>query len=278
MSLTTPTRPLTHQLQIPMLGLGTWQLRGDECASVVKQAMEVEYTHIDTALMYENHREIAQGMSGFDREKVFITSKLAVGELEPSQVAAQAERILRELDTDYLDALLIHWPDSSVDMNRTFEAFSELFKSEKIRSAGVSNFTISHLERYKEWFGPVLCINQVEFHPYLVQSELLAYCEQHDIRVCSYSPIARKDVLEDAAVKEIAERRECTPAQVVLRWHLQHGLIAIPKASSREHLAENLASIEVRLSREDVERIDQLDQAKRMVNPEWGEFAQAAEG
>jgi diketogulonate reductase-like aldo/keto reductase len=257
---------------IPALGLGTWQLTGSKCENAVKIALELGYNHIDTAEAYGNQKEIGKAINGFGRKKLFITSKIWNDNLHFQGTINSCDKILKELGTDYLDLLLIHWPVKKIPFEETFRAFEELEKSGKAKSFGVSNFTIRHLEEALPKAKISIVNNQCEFHPYLFQKELLEYCNQHKIIFTAYSPLGRKEILDDKLIKEIAEKYSKTAAQVCLRWIFEKGIVVIPKASSEEHLKENMEIFGWELSKEDSQKIDSIQKNRRIINPFFGDF------
>jgi len=252
--------------KVPVLGLGTWRLKGKECTSIVKKALELGYTHIDTAEMYENESEIGKATRGYDRSKLFITSKVWPRNLHYDDVITACERSLKKLDTDYLDLYLIHWPNESVPAEETFSAMGELRKRGLIKSVGVSNYTIVQLEGALSVSPVDIVTNQVEFHPYLYQKELLEYCNANKIILTAWAPLARGEILNDPELKRIAKLYQKTTAQVSLRWLLQKGLIAIPKASKEKNLKENIAIFDWSLTEDDISSIDTISIEKRLID------------
>jgi len=255
--------------EIPAVGLGTWQLEGEKCRRVVKQAIKIGYRHIDTAEIYGNQRFIGQAIKGV-REEIFITSKVWFENLHYDDVLSACENSLKELKTDYIDLYLIHWPNRSVDIKETMSAMKKLLDDGLIRNIGVSNFTINHLKDALKT-GVRIVANQVEFHPYLYQKELLDFCRKNDILVIAYSPLGRGHVLKDEKIIEIARKHNKTPAQVCLRWLYEKGIASIPKASSVKRLKENIDIFDFSLGK-DAEKIDALNRNFRFVNPSFSDF------
>ncbi len=270
-----PSITLKDGKTIPQLGLGTWQLTGSACERTVREALALGYAHIDTAEMYGNEEEIGRAISGADREGLFITSKVMPGHLAPEQVRASCMASLEKLGTDYLDLYLIHWPVRGTDYAATFKALRGLQIEGRVRSVGVSNFTTGHLQELlplAEKVGLVIVDNQVEFHAELYQGELLAYCNGHGIALTAYSPLARRGLLENPVIAGIAKERGKAPAQVALAWLIAKGIVIIPKASSREHLAANMVAFDVRLTEEDRQAIDAIGTHARRIRPPFAEF------
>lgn len=258
-------------LDVPGLGLGTWKLTGQTCADRVREALELGYRHIDTAQMYENEEEVGRGMKESDtpREDVFLTTKLWFDELKGPDVAPSTEASLKRLGTDYVDLLLIHWPNEDVPLEETLAAMMKLQEQGKVSFIGVSNFTVGLWKRALER-APVN-VNQVEYHPFLNQQPLLDLARERSAYIIAYSPLARGEVLEDPTLKEIAERYRKSPAQIALRWLLQQDGVAaaIPKAAKSEHLRENRDIFDFELEASDLVRISDLRGSERMVDPAW---------
>lgn len=240
---------------IPIFGLGTWQLRGQQCVTAVKEALEMGYDHIDTADAYENHTQIRAALQTAEREKIFITTKIPKEHLD--QPIKHVERYLDELGVEYLDLVLLHWPKQDAPMAESLLKIQEM---DCVKSVGVSNFSIELLKKVmSQGFKPVT--NQVEFHIYLYHDELLAFCRQNDIVLTAYSPLARGKVIRDPLLTRIGEKHAASAVQTALAWILSKNAIAIPKASSRDHLQENLDAIKIELSEDEIAEIDALDQA-----------------
>ncbi|MDO5770126.1 MAG: aldo/keto reductase, partial [Psychrobacter sp.] len=248
---------------IPVLGLGTWQSTGQDCIDVVKEALQFGYEHIDTAQAYSNEREVGKGIqqSGVGREKFFLTTKIFPDDLkfQPEKLHVAAKRSLEALDVDYVDLLLLHWPDKRVPLSETMPALCELQKQGLTRHIGVSNFNIDSLLEAQRYADVPIVVNQVEFHPFIKQSTLEAFLNNHHILLEAYSPLARGDVFDNAVIKEIANKHSITPAQVSLAWILADAKrIAIPKTANPAHLQSNLDAVNVKLDNDDIERINGL--------------------
>ncbi len=225
---------------MPLLGLGTWQLRGATCTSIVKRAVELGYRLIDTADAYGNHEAIRAALKGFDRASLFLTTKIQYGRLRYREVLRDCDRCLRELGTEYVDLLLIHWPNDAIPIHETLRAFNELVDAGKIRSIGVSNFSIRQLTEALQVEGRPITNNQVRFHLYAYDPGLLAYCHAQRVTVTAYSPLGRGRILHNSALLAMARKYQRTPAQICLRWCLQKGVAVIPKTSSEDRLSENM--------------------------------------
>ena len=256
---------------MPALGFGTWESTGNDCRRAVKHALDAGYTHIDSAAAYGNQHDIGQALKeyGVEREKLFITSKIFRDSLVYEDAVRQAEASLRELMTEYLDLLLIHWPNDSVPMEETFSAFEKLHNSGKVKSIGVSNFSIRNLEKALKKSDLPISINQVEYHPLLNQEKLFAFCRGHGVNVTAYSPLARGVVFGNPVLKKIGERYGKSAGQVSLRWLIQKGLSAIPKSTNETHIRKNIDIFDFALTIAEMEEIDRIPDRKRMVKGEW---------
>jgi 2,5-diketo-D-gluconate reductase B len=262
-------------MELPLVGLGTWQLRGRECTRVVRKAISMGYRHIDTAHVYENHAAIGKALKDFDRSHLFLTSKIALEQIDLRSIASSVEKAcdlaLKELDVDYLDLYLLHFPDHTLPMAKIFKAIDKLVKKKKIRRAGVSNCTVHHLkDLLKEKCHP--SANQVEFHPYLYQKDLWKFCRSQEIRLIAYRSLGKKQLLSDPVFKRIGKKHGKSPAQVILRWLVQKEIPVIPKAASEKHLRENLEIFEFTLTKAEMLEIDRLNKFKRFCMPDLAEF------
>jgi len=251
---------------IPQLGFGVFQIKREDTVAAVHKALEVGYRHIDTAQGYGNEAEVGEAVrtSGLDRGEVFVTSKLRNGAHAPDAARAAFEGTLEALGFDHVDLFLIHWPlpmveDDYVETWRVFESFK---REGRARSIGVSNFQVAHLERLAEETETVPAVNQIELHPYLLNAEVDAYGRDHGIATQAWSPIAQGAVLDDPEIVAIAEQVGRSPAQVVLRWHLQRGTIVFPKSATPARIEENFKLFDFELSDDDVERISALDRGE----------------
>ncbi len=262
-----PLIPLRGDAQIPQLGFGVFQVPPAETAEVVSQALAVGYRHIDTAAAYRNEAAVGEALrsSGLAREEVFVTTKCFNDDhgYEPAKRAFHAS--LERLELDYVDLYLIHWPVPKHDLYvETWEAFIELRNEGLIRSIGVSNFKHEHLRRVIEETGETPAINQIELHPYLQQRALR--CEQQERRVLTeaWSPLAQGKALKEQAIVEIAETHSKTPAQIVIRWHLQLGNVVIPKSVTPERIEQNFHVFDFELADAEMDAIGRLDTGTRI--------------
>jgi len=264
------------QANIPVLGLGTWQSTGQDCIDVVSQALKIGYEHIDTAQAYGNEVEVGQGIkqSGVSRDKFFLTTKIFPDDMkfQPEKLIAAAKRSLKDLDTDYVDLLLLHWPDDRVPLSETIAALCELQKQGLTRNIGVSNFNIANIIEAKKYADVPIVVNQVEFHPFIKQNTLQTFLNNHHILLEAYSPLARGDVFDNEIIKEIADKHNVTPAQISLAWILSDkDRIAIPKTANPDHLQGNLDAINVQLSADELEKIGSLARSdgRKIEHPDY---------
>jgi 2,5-diketo-D-gluconate reductase A len=252
---------------IPQLGLGVFQIDPSETVEAVTTALETGYRHVDTAEMYGNEAEVGEAVRryGLDRSEVFVTSKLNNGFHRPDDARRAFDGTLAALGFDYLDLFLIHWPLPTRydgDFVSTWTTLEELRRDGRCRSIGVSNFQVDHLERLIAETDTVPAVNQIELHPYFQNREVREYDEAHGIATEAWAPIAQGAVLDDAVVGEIAAKAGRTPAQVVLRWQIQHGNIVFPKSVTPERIRENFEIFDFELEPGDVEAIDGLDRGE----------------
>jgi diketogulonate reductase-like aldo/keto reductase len=259
---------------VPQLGLGTWQLEGDACVESVARAIELGYRHIDTAFGYSNHRQVGEGVrrSGIDRGELFITTKIPPRKQNRSQVIEQGRMLQEELGIEYLDLLLIHWPDKKVTFTETLGAMGELVDRGVVRSIGVSNFNARITAEADEVSVKPIVTNQVEFHPMLYQKELLEACLKREIRITAYSPLAQGAVMSNDRLVKIAEAHGATAAQVAISWLIAKGTIVIPKATSETHLRSNIEAVDLELSPEEIASIDSIEERKRCIGGSWADY------
>jgi 2,5-diketo-D-gluconate reductase A len=264
---TVPTLALNDGTKIPQLGFGVFQIPPPDTAESVGAALDVGYRHIDTAEMYRNEAGVGEAIrtAGLSRDEVFITSKLSNACHHPDDARKAFEQTLTALGSEYVDLFLIHWPLPTLydgDYVSTWKVMEEFKAQGRARSIGVSNFQVAHLERLAAETDITPAVNQIELHPYLLNDEVRRYGEDHGILTEAWSPIAQGGVLDDPAITEIAGRLERTPAQVVLRWHLQRGSIVFPKSTTPSRIEENFDLFDFELSDGDIEAIAALDQGE----------------
>ncbi len=262
--MTVPTIMLNDGREIPQLGFGVFQIPPEETAAAVRTALEVGYRHLDTAQMYGNEAETLQGVldSGVPREDVWITSKLNNGAHEPDAARAAIDSSVDKLGGP-VDLYLIHWPLPTLyggDFVSTWKVLEEAHADGRLRSIGVSNFQVHHLNRLLQETTVVPAVNQIEVHPYFGNEAVRTFCGEHQIGVEAWSPIAQGKVLDDPTITDVAKRLGKSPAQVVLRWHVERGDIVFPKSVTRSRVEENFDLFDVELTEEDLALITALDQ------------------
>jgi diketogulonate reductase-like aldo/keto reductase len=267
--------PLVHAngAAIPALGLGTWTLSGPACVQAVEWALEAGYRHVDTAAMYGNEEAVGAGLraGGLKREEVFVTTKVWPDDLRPGDLERSAEDSLKRLRLEFADLLLIHWPNLGIPLRGTIEALCRVKRAGLARHIGVANFTVALLEEAVRLASEPLVTNQCEHHPHLDQTAVLTACRRHGLSFTSYCPLGRTSVLSERVIREIAAAHGKTPAQVVLRWHVQQeGVIAIPKSGDRRRIKENIEIFDFALSEAEMRRISGLARRDgRMISPSF---------
>jgi diketogulonate reductase-like aldo/keto reductase len=258
---------------IPAIGLGTWQGRGESCVHAVKSALECGYAHIDTAARYDNEREVGEGLraSGRARDSYFVTTKVWYTDIADGPLQRSAEASLTRLGLDAVDLLLVHWPNGDIPLADTLRALCEARRRGLARHVGVSNFPVRLLDEAVTRATEPLVANQCEYHPYLDQSRVAEACRRHGMAFISYSPFGSGTLLDEPVIRKIATRLGRSPAQVVLRWHLQQpGIAAIPRSGHPGRIAQNLDVLDFELDAHDMVAIFALARAQgRVINPEW---------
>lgn len=258
---------MTHSVhangaEIPAIGLGTFTLTGSTATRVVAEAIRAGYRHVDTAAMYDNEQAVGAGLreAGVPREEIFLTTKVWPSDISQGDLQRSVEASLTRLSVDQVDLALIHWPNPSIPLEDSIAALNEVRDRGLARHIGVSNFTVALVDEAVSLSGHPLVCNQVEYHPYLNQDRVLAACRRHGMAVVSYCPLGRgSELLVESVVREAAESHCKTPAQVVLRWHIQQeGVAGIPRSSNPEHVAANLDVFDFALSAGEVQAIDAL--------------------
>lgn len=264
---TSPSVQIGDGIEIPQLGFGVFQIPPDQVQARVEEALEAGYRHIDTAAAYNNEQGVGRALaaSGLSRDEVFITTKLRNGEQGRASAGDALKNSLDRLGLDRVDLYLIHWPSPARDAYvNSWRAMIDARQDGLVRAIGVSNFLSHHLDRLIAETGVTPAVDQIELHPYFTQPELTHVLYDRGVAVEAYSPLGQGRDLADPVIAEIAATADRSPAQVILRWHVQHGYIAIPKASSRARMAANLDVLDFELSHEDMRRIDSLDTGERI--------------
>ncbi len=257
--------------KIPIVGLGTWALRGRDCARLTEQAIRLGYRHIDTAQMYDNEREVGEGVrSSHLRSEVMVTTKVQPTLLAPHDLERSVKESLARLQLDVIDLLLIHWPNPRVPLAETLGAMAKMKREGYTRQIGVSNFTVALLEEANKASTEPLVCNQIECHPFLNQDKVIAGCRKYGIAVVAYSPIARGNAVGDKLLEKIGKAHGKSAAQVCLRWLTQQGIVVIPRTSKLERLEENFALFDFELSDSEMREIAGLARrGGRIVDWTW---------
>jgi 2,5-diketo-D-gluconate reductase B len=246
--------------RIPLVGLGTWELRGRTCGRIVEQALRLGYRHIDTAEMYDNERDVGEALraSGVGRDEVFLTTKIWPSHFAPHELERAAKGSLARLRLSEVDLLLLHWPNPRIPLSETLGALCKVKQMGLARHIGVSNFTVSLIAEAVRLASEPLVCNQIEMHPFLDQSKVTAACRAHGMAIVAYSPIARGGAKNDALLARIGAAHGKSAAQVCLRWLVQQGIVVIPRTSRIEHLEANCAIFGFELSAAEMAEIGSL--------------------
>lgn len=258
---------------IPAIGLGTWQLRGEECAGIVEQAIRLGYTHVDTAQGYANEEAVGDGIAaaGAAARDVFVTTKLMPPNMAAGQLQRSVEDSLRKLRRDSVDLLLLHWPNPAVPLVETIGALNDVKRQGLARHIGLSNFTAAKLEEAWRLTNEPFAAEQIEYHPYLEQTRMVRALRARNMALIAYCPIALGKVIGDPVIEEIGKAHGRSAAQVTLRWIVQQGFVAIPKTSRIKRLSENLAVFDFALTDAEMARMSALTRpGSRLINePQW---------
>jgi 2,5-diketo-D-gluconate reductase B len=246
--------------KIPLIGLGTWDLRGRACARTVEQALRLGYRHVDTAEMYDNEREVGEGLhaSGVKRNDIFVTTKIWPSHFAPRELERAARDCLVRLRLSEVDLLLLHWPNPQIPLAETLGALCKVKRDGLARNIGISNFTVALIEDAVRFATEPLVCDQVECHPFLDQSKVIAACRQHGMAVVAYSPIARGNAKNDKLLARIGAAHKKTAAQICLRYLVQQEIVVIPRTSKLERLSENAALFDFTLSKREMTEIAAL--------------------
>jgi len=252
---------LNNNIKIPSIGFGTYKSGDDEeTTKIIKNALKLGYKMIDTASFYNNEIGIAKGIkeSGVNREDIFLVTKLWNEDHGYDKTIKAFNESLKKLQVDYIDLYLIHWPNKL--NNETWRAFEDLYESGKVKAIGVCNFKECHLEELKKSAKIMPMVNQVEIHPFTIKNNIVNYCNYNNIKVIAWSPISRGKVLENELMIELAQKYNKSIVQIVLRWHMQRGIIPIPKSSNKDRIKDNIDVFDFEICSEDMKRINELDE------------------
>lgn len=261
-----PTRTLPSGDELPIVGFGTWDIGGETVQQAVRTALDNGYTHIDTAEGYHNEAEIGAVLEEYDRENVFLTSKVLPKNLNYDSLIEAFHASLDRLGTDYLDLYLIHWPNPAISVRETFDAMATLHDRGLVRNVGVSNFDTYQLSAAQHVADVPIAVNQIEFHPWLQRPELIEYCRQTDTLIEAAAPLGRTDVLEDDVVGELAEKYDRSPAQVVLKWATEKDIVVLPKSTSSDHIRSNIELFEWTMADADIAALDNRDRGEAVYD------------
>ena len=264
-------RQLSNGVKIPMIGFGTYKLQNenDEACNIVKQAIQAGYRSIDTASFYNNEEGVGKGIreSGIPREELFITTKVWVDDDGYEDTIKAFNKSLDRLGLEYIDLYLVHWPTENI--KETWRAIEDLYKEKKVRAIGVCNCTVKQLEEIISFSSINPMINQVEIHPMRTEKDLLKVCKRHNIAVEAWSPIMRGQLSTNSIIKNLSQKYNKSEAQIILRWHLQNNVIAIPKTSKLNRIKENMDIFDFEIEKEDMYKIDSINKNERMKPQEY---------
>ena len=256
--MTVPTKTLPSGDELPAVGLGTYGMSDEETAESVRAALDRGYTHIDTAEGYQNEAVIGDEIAEYDRDRLFLTSKVLAKNLNYESVIRSCETSLERLGTDYLDLYLIHWPNPAISLRETLQAMARLHERGLVRNIGVSNFTAYQLSCAHHISDVPIAVNQIEFHPWFQRPALVDYCHESGTVIEAAAALARTEVFDDEVVTELASKYDKSPAQIVLRWALDRDVVVLPRSTSADHIESNIA-IDWSLDEADRERLDERD-------------------
>jgi diketogulonate reductase-like aldo/keto reductase len=264
---------LSNGLKMPQIGLGMWDTYEEEAADAVCKALQLGYRHIDTAMFYKNEEAVGKGirMSGVPREEITVVTKIWYTDMQPEKVRETFEKSLDNLGLDYVDLYLLHWPLN--DYTGSWKVLEELYEEGKVKAIGVCNFQKHHMEKLLNAAKIKPMVNQIESHPLFSQDALVKYCQEQEIAVEVWGPLGQGNDLKDEVIVELSQKYQKTPAQIILRWQMQRGVIAIPKSVKEHRMIENASVFDFELSKEDMALINTRDTGitKRGYQPgyEW---------
>lgn len=264
-----PYTTLNNDVKMPLFGLGAWDMYGKEAEQATLDALEIGYRLIDTAAMYNNEKEIGNAVrkSGIRRNEIFVTTKVANSQQGYDATLKAFDASMKRLNIDYIDVYLIHWPVKN-KRKKTWKALEKLFIDKRVKAIGVANYLLLFLKELATYSTIIPAVNQIEFSPWLYLKDELQYCNEHNIQLQSYSPLTRGKKFNDKRLLQLCNKYGKTPAQIILRWNIEHNISTIPKSSNKKRLQENFNIFDFTLSKEDVQLMDSFNENFRIVeNP-----------
>ena len=257
---------LNNGTQMPMLGLGTWDIYSKEAEQATLDALEIGYRLIDTATLYCNEKEIGNAVrkSGIPRNKIFVTTKVPNSQQGYDSTLKAFDASMKALNIDYINLYLVHWPIKE-KRKETWKALEHLYNNKQVKAIGVANYLMPFLKELETYASIVPALNQMEFSPWLYLKDELQYCEQHNIQLQSYSPLTRRKKFNDERLLRLCKKYNKTPAQILLRWNIEHGISSVPKSSNKKRLQENFDIFDFSLAKEDIELMDSFNENFRVV-------------
>src|SRR6266496_645857 len=263
---TQPYAALNNGIKMPLLGLGAWDMYGKDAEQATLDALQIGYRLIDTAAMYGNEKEIGIALrkSRINRREIFVSTKVANTNQSYDSTLKAFDASVKKLDIDYIDLYLIHWPVKN-KRKETWKALEKLFIDKRVRAIGVANYLLPFLKELETYSTIVPAVNQIEFSPWLYLKDVLQYCGKHNIQLQSYSPLTRGKKFNDPRLLKLCKKYDKTPAQIILRWNIEHNVSTIPKSSNPKRLKENFDIFDFSLSKEDVQLMDDFNENFRVV-------------
>ena len=258
---------LNNGTEMPLFGLGAWDMYGKEAEQATLDALEIGYRLIDTATLYQNEKEIGNAVrkSGIARSEIFVTTKVPNPQQGYDATLKAFDASMKSLNIEYIDLYLVHWPIKG-KRKETWKALEYLYNNQQVKAIGVANYLMPFLKELETYSSIVPVVDQMEFSPWLFLKEELQYCKQHNIQLQSYSPLTRGKKFKDERLKKLCDKYDKTPAQIILRWNIEHGISTIPKSSNKKRLQVNFDIFDFSLAKEDVELMDGFNENFRVVD------------
>ncbi|GGL28888.1 glyoxal reductase [Halarchaeum grantii] len=257
--MSVPTVTLQSGDELPLVGVGTWDIDGDTVKDAVRAGLDAGYTHVDTAEGYHNEAEIGDALAEYERDDLWLTSKVLPKNLTYDSLIESCEDSLEKLGTDYLDLYLVHWPNPAVSIRETMDAMAHLHEEGLVKNVGVSNFSAYQLSAAQHVSDVPIAVNQIEYHPWFQRDDLVEYCRETDVALEAAAPLARTEVFGDDVVQDLAEKYDKSPAQIVLKWAIEDDVAVLPKSSSPEHVRQNFELFDWELDAADHARLTERD-------------------